>query len=63
MDQIKIGAFLKVLRKEKTLTQEQLAEQLGVSGRTVSRYEPDNPTYIRNTVDSREMYDMAFGLL
>ena len=27
------------------------------------RYEPDNPTYIRNTVDSREMYDMAFGLL
>lgn len=37
MDQIKIGAFLKVLRKEKNLTQEQLAEQLGVSGRTVSR--------------------------
>ena len=27
------------------------------------RYEPDNPTYIRNTVDSREMYDMAFGIL
>jgi len=27
------------------------------------RYEPDNPTYIRNTVDSREMYGMAFGLL
>ena len=27
------------------------------------RYEPDNPTYIRNTVDSREMYDMAFRLL
>ena len=27
------------------------------------RYEPDNPTYIRNTVDSREMYNMAFGLL
>ena len=25
MDQIKIGAFLKVLRKEKNLTQEQLA--------------------------------------
>ena len=32
MDQIKIGAFLKVLRTEKNLTQEQLAEQLGVSG-------------------------------
>ena len=27
------------------------------------RYEPDNPTYIRNTVDSRQMYDMAFRLL
>ena len=27
------------------------------------RYEPDNPTYIRNAIDSREMYDMAFRLL
>lgn len=27
------------------------------------RYEPDNPNYIRNTADAREMYDMAFGLL
>lgn len=27
------------------------------------RYEPDNPTYIRNTVDARDMYDMAFGIL
>ena len=24
------------------------------------RYEPDNPNYIRNTADAREMYDMAF---
>lgn len=39
MDQIKIGAFLKALRKEKGLTQEQLAEKLAVSGRTVSRWE------------------------
>ena len=39
MDQIKIGAFLKTLRKEKNLTQEQAAEQLGVSNRTVSRWE------------------------
>ena len=42
MDQIKIGAFLKTLRREKNLTQEQLAEQLGVSGRTVSRWETGN---------------------
>ncbi len=39
MDQIKIGIFLKELRKEKKLTQEQLAEKLNVSGRTVSRWE------------------------
>ena len=42
MDQIKIGTFLKLLRKEKNLTQEQLAEQLGVSTRTVSRWENGN---------------------
>ena len=39
MDQIRIGAFLKDLRKEKELTQEQLAEKLNVSGRTISRWE------------------------
>jgi len=39
MDQQKVGSFLKELRKEKNLTQEQLAEQLNVSGRTVSRWE------------------------
>lgn len=39
MDQIKIGVFLKELRKEKELTQEQLAEKLNVSSRTVSRWE------------------------
>lgn len=37
MDQTKIGIFFKELRKEKELTQEQLAERLGVSRRTVSR--------------------------
>ena len=35
----KIGSFLKELRKEKELTQEQLAETLSVSRRTVSRWE------------------------
>ena len=39
MDQIKTGAFLKELRREKGITQEQLAEELGVSGRTISRWE------------------------
>ena len=39
MDAKKIGIFLRELRKEKGLTQEQLAEVLNVSGRTVSRWE------------------------
>lgn len=39
MDQKKIGDFLKVLRKEKGVTQEVFAEVMGVSGRTVSRWE------------------------
>lgn len=39
MDQKKIGAFLKELRKEKQLTQEQLAEILGVTNRSISRWE------------------------
>lgn len=36
---MKIGSFLKELRKEKGLTQKELAEQLNVSNRSVSRWE------------------------
>lgn len=39
MDQVKIGRFLKILRKEKGLTQEQLAEKFNVACRTISRWE------------------------
>lgn len=39
MDTKKIGTFLKQCRKEKSLTQEQLAEMLGVSSKSVSRWE------------------------
>ena len=42
IDQMKIGKFLKELRKEKELTQEQLAEKFGVSSRSVSRWENGN---------------------
>lgn len=42
MDQQKIGQFLKLLRKEKGLTQEQFAEIVNVSNRTVSRWENGN---------------------
>ena len=39
MDQKKIGKFICTLRKEKQLTQEQLAEKLGVSINAVSKWE------------------------
>lgn len=42
MNQVKIGAFLKELRKENKLTQDELADKLNVSRRTVSRWETGN---------------------
>lgn len=39
MDLNKIGSFIVYLRKEKKLTQFQLAEELGVSDKTVSKWE------------------------
>lgn len=39
MNQQRTGEFLKQLRREKGLTQEQLAEQFSVSSRTISRWE------------------------
>lgn len=66
MNQKIIGCFLKDLRKEKGLTQEQLAEQFNVTGRTVSRWEtgnnmPDLDILIKISefyaVDIRELID------
>lgn len=42
MDQIKIGKFIATLRKEKDLTQERLGEKLGVTNKTISRWENGN---------------------
>ena len=66
MDQQKTGSFLKRLRKETGMTQEQLAERLGVTARTVSRWEtgsnlPDLSLLIEIAdlyrVDIREIID------
>lgn len=42
MNQEKIGNFIKEKRKEKNLTQEELAAKLGVSNRTISKWENGN---------------------
>lgn len=39
MNQLMTGKFISQKRKEKNLTQEQLAEKLGVSNKTVSKWE------------------------
>ena len=66
MDLVKMGVFLKELRKEKNITQEQLAEKMGVARRTVSRWEtganmPDMDILIDISefygVDLREILD------
>jgi transcriptional regulator with XRE-family HTH domain len=60
MDQIKVGAFLKDLRKEKGITREQLAEKLGVSGRTISRWETGkNMPDISLLVEIAEFFDVS----
>lgn len=60
MDQKQIGSFLKKLRTEKGLTQEQAAENLNVSSRTVSRWETgSNMPDISLLVEIAEFYDTS----
>ena len=42
MDQEKIGKFISECRREKQITQEQLAEQLGITSKSVSKWETGN---------------------
>ena len=39
MDQRKIGEFIAAMRKEQGLTQEELGYRLGVTNKTISRWE------------------------
>ena len=60
MDQKKIGFFLKELRKEKGITQEEFAEELSVSGRTVSRWETGtNMPDISLLIEIAEFFDVS----
>ena len=59
MNQQKTGAFLKCLRKEKGLTQEQLAERFYVSSRTVSRWETgSNMPDVGMLIELADFYDV-----
>ena len=42
MDQVKTGQFIKTCRKEKNLTQREIAEKLNISEKTVSKWETGN---------------------
>ena len=57
MDQKKSGSFLRELRKEKQLTQEQLAERFGVTSRSVSRWETGSNMPDFYDVDIRDIID------
>jgi len=60
VDQKKIGIFLKELRKEKGITQEEFAEKLNVSGRSVSRWETGtNMPDISLLIEIAEFFDVS----
>ncbi len=59
MDQQKTGSFLKELRREKGLTQEQLAEEFNTTNRSVSRWENGrNLPDISLLVELADFYDV-----
>ena len=59
MDLVKTGRLLQELRKEKGLTQEQLAEQMGVARRTVSRWETgSNMPDMDILIDLSDLYEV-----
>ena len=64
MDMQKVGTFLSELRKERNLTQDELGEQIGVTNKTVSRWENGNylpPAEILQILS--ELYDVSINEL
>ena len=60
MDQQKVGTFLKKLRNEKYLTQEQLAEKFNTTRRSVSRWETGyNLPDIDILIEMSDFYDVT----
>ena len=64
MNQKKIGSFLKELRKEMGITQEELTEKLDVSSRTISRWETgSNMPDISLLAELAEFYDVSIPVI
>ena len=64
MDMQKVGTFLSELRKERNLTQDELGEQIGVTNKTVSRWENGNylpPAEMLQILS--ELYDVSINEL
>ncbi len=59
MDLVKIGKFIAKLRKDKDMTQEQLGEALGVTNKTVSRWE--NGNYMPN-IEMLQLLSQTFAV-
>ena len=60
MDQIKIGKLIAHARREQGLTQRELAEKLGVSNRTISKWECRNGLpEISNILPLCELLDLT----
>lgn len=60
MDPVKVGSFLRALRKEKNMTQEKIAERLNVSSRTISRWETGtNMPDIDMLVEIADYYEVS----
>lgn len=62
MDVQKIGVFLADLRKEKGWTQEQVGQQLGVTNKTVSRWENGNyMPPVEMLLELSKLYDVSIN--
>ena len=60
VDPKKIGSFLRELRKEQRITQEDLAEKLNVSSRTISRWETGgNMPDISLLIEIADFFDVS----
>ena len=63
MDNQKIGAFIAARRKEMGLTQQQLAERLGVTNKAVSKWESGVFPKVKEIVMDNPRLHISFVLI